>query len=76
MRLKISHFWSPNFRASRFGAKNRGEGEEQEEKEKRSSKKIQRYGIISMEFVWNSKVLYGFPWNCRTSSLSPNLGFC
>ena len=32
MRPKISHFWSPNFRASRFRAKKRGEGEEEEEK--------------------------------------------
>ena len=32
----------------------------------------QRYGI-----VWNSKVLYGFPWNYMdSSSLFPNLGFC
>ena len=38
---------------------------EEEEKRRRRSKK-----------VWNSKVLYGFPWNCMNNTLSPNLGFC
>ena len=67
---------------SKTDKEGRREGEEEEGKRRRRRegeeefKEYQRYGIISMEFVRNSKVLYGFPWNCRTSSLSPNLGFC
>ena len=54
MRPKISHFWSPNFRASRFGAKKRGEGEEQEEKRRRRGVQGRFKGMESL--VWN---LYG-----------------
>ena len=55
MRPKISHFWSPNFRVSRFGAKKRGEGEEEEEKFAKGMELSKDF----YDFWYGSLVLYG-----------------